>query len=197
VKPAHAAAAALLLACGLAGTAVRAESLYVIEQLVVSLNSAPGAAGERVASLRSGERVEVIERAGEEVHVRLAGGKDGWIRAAYLSADEPLRAQLAARTAEVARLRQQLERLQADLATARGAPAASAPAAVAAAPGAAAEDAPAAAPGGLFNVPDAQRGPGWTWVWVSALACLGAGFVLGWRMLDKRIRAKYGGLRIY
>jgi hypothetical protein len=34
-------------------------------------------------------------------------------------------------------------------------------------------------------------------VWVSALACLGAGFVLGWRMLDKRIRAKYGGLRIY
>ena len=196
MKPAHAAAAALLLACGLAGTALGAEGLYVIEQLVVSLNSAPGGAGERVASLKSGERVELIERAGEEVHVRLAGGKDGWIRAAYLSADEPLRPQLAARTAEVARLRQQLERLQADLATARGAPAATTPAAVAPAPGAAAEDAPAAR-GGLFSVPDAQRGPGWTWVWVSALACLGGGFVLGWRMLDKRIRAKYGGLRIY
>ena len=196
MKPRHAAAAALLLACGLAGTAACAEGLYVIEQLVVSLNSAPGAAGERVAALKSGERVEVIERAGEDVHVRLAGGKDGWIRAAYLSADEPLRPQLAARTAEVARLRQQLERLQADLATARGAPAASAPGAVAAAPGAAAEDAPAAR-GGLFNVPDVQRGPGWTWVWVSALACLGGGFALGWRMLDKRIRAKYGGLRIY
>ena len=24
-----------------------------------------------------------------------------------------------------------------------------------------------------------------------------AGFVLGWRMLDRRIRRKYGGLRIY
>jgi hypothetical protein len=43
----------------------------------------------------------------------------------------------------------------------------------------------------------APRGPGWTWVWVSALACLGGGFALGWFMLDKRIRARYGGLRIY
>jgi hypothetical protein len=34
-------------------------------------------------------------------------------------------------------------------------------------------------------------------VWVSALAGLGAGFALGWRVLDRRIRAKYGGLRIY
>jgi uncharacterized protein YgiM (DUF1202 family) len=134
VKLRHAAATALLLACALAGTAVRAEGLYVIEQLVVSLNSAPGGAGERVASLRSGERVEVIERVGDEVHVHLAGGKDGWLRAAYLSADEPLRPQLAARTAEVARLRQQLERLQAELATPRAAPAASAPAVVAAPP---------------------------------------------------------------
>jgi SH3 domain-containing protein len=196
VRLRHAAPAALLLSCVLAVTAVRAEGLYVIEQLVVSVNSAPGGAGERVASLHSGERVEVIERAGEEVHVRLDGGKDGWIRSGYLSADEPLRPQLAARTAEVARLRQQVDRLQADLVAARAAPAASAPGTVTAPPGAAAED-PPAAHGGLFTVPDAQRGPGWTWVWVSALACLGAGFALGWRVLDKRIRAKYGGLRIY
>jgi len=26
---------------------------------------------------------------------------------------------------------------------------------------------------------------------------LGAGFALGWWVLDRRIRAKYGGLRIY
>jgi hypothetical protein len=37
--------------------------------------------------------------------------------------------------------------------------------------------------------------------WLASIAVsvltLIAGFVLGWRVLDKRIRAKYGGLRIY
>jgi hypothetical protein len=187
--------AALLVACGLSATTARAEGFYVIEQLVVSVNSAPGGAGERIASLHSGERVEVIERSGEEVHVHLAGGKDGWIRAAYLSADEPLRPQLAARSAEVARLKEQLERLQADLLAARAAAPANPPRSVAPAVRAPADDPPAAH--GLFNVPDTQHRPGWSWVWVGALAGLGAGFALGWWVLDRRIRAKYGGLRIY
>jgi hypothetical protein len=186
---------ALLVACGLSAATARAEGLYVIEQLVVSVNSAPGGAGDRIASLHSGERVELIERAGEEVHVRLAGGKDGWIRAAYLSADEPLRPQLVARSAEVARLKEQVDRLQADLLAARAAAAANPPGTAAPAVRAPADEPPAAP--GLFNVPDTQHRPGWSWVWVSALAGLGAGFALGWRVLDRRIRAKYGGLRIY
>lgn len=191
----HAAWTALALTCVLAGKAAGAEALYVIEQLVVSVNSAPGGAGERIASLHSGERVEVIERAGEDVHVRLGGGKDGWIRASYLSAQQPLRPQLAARTAEAAALRQQVERLQTDLAAARAAPSASPPPAVVTAAAAPGEEPPASH--ALFGVPDGQRGPRWSWVWVSALTCLGAGFALGWRVLDRRIRAKYGGLRIY
>lgn len=186
---------ALLVACGLSATTARAEGFYVIEQLVVSVNSAPGGAGDRIASLHSGERVEVIERSGEEVHVRLAGGKDGWLRAAYLSADEPLRPQLAARSAEVARLKEHVDQLQADLMAARAAAPANPPGSVAPAVRAPADDPPATH--GLFNEPQAQRRPGWSWVWVSALAGLGAGFALGWRVLDRRIRAKYGGLRIY
>jgi len=31
----------------------------------------------------------------------------------------------------------------------------------------------------------------------SAAVSLGCGFLLGWRTLDRRIRRKYGGLRIY
>jgi hypothetical protein len=194
MRAGYAARTALLLAGVLAGAAARADGLYVIEQLVVSVNSAPGGTGERIASLHSGERVEVIERAGEDVHVRLAGGKDGWIRASYLSADEPLRPQLAARTAEVARLKQDLEHLQAQL---RAPPVTAlvSPAAGAIAAGPPSED--AAPRTGLFGLPDAHPGPSWTWLWVSALACLGGGFALGWRVLDRRIRAKYGGLRIY
>jgi hypothetical protein len=39
--------------------------------------------------------------------------------------------------------------------------------------------------------------PRWRWLALSALLSLGAGFALGWWVLDRRIRAKYGGLRIY
>ena len=191
------AVAGLLLAGVLASAAVHAEALYVIEQLVVSVNSAPDGAGERVTSLHSGERVDVIERAGDEVHVRLASGRDGWIRASYLSADEPLRPQLAASSAEVARLRQQVDELQAQLLAKRAAGSATVlPAAVAATAVAPADDPPGPR-GGLFAGSETPARPGWTWVWVSALVCLSAGFALGWRVLDKRIRAKYGGLRIY
>jgi hypothetical protein len=39
--------------------------------------------------------------------------------------------------------------------------------------------------------------PSWLVAITVSLLTLVAGFVLGWRVLDKRIRAKYGGLRIY
>lgn len=37
----------------------------------------------------------------------------------------------------------------------------------------------------------------WEWLLVTALLALTGGFFLGWRLLDRRIRRKYGGLRIY
>jgi len=37
----------------------------------------------------------------------------------------------------------------------------------------------------------------WGWLVATALLALAAGFLLGWRLLDRRIRARYGGLRIY
>jgi hypothetical protein len=42
----------------------------------------------------------------------------------------------------------------------------------------------------------ASRSP-WGWLVVTALLALVGGFLLGWRLLDRRIRRKYGGLRIY
>ena len=48
------------------------------------------------------------------------------------------------------------------------------------------------------SVPGAQpaRSP-WGWLIATALLALTAGFLLGWRLLDRRIRRRYGGLRIY
>ena len=198
-------AVAVLLVSGLAVTAVlHAESLYVIEQLVVGVSSTPDASGEHVATLRSGDRVEVLERAGDEVHVRLANGREGWVRASYLSAEEPLRVRLAQRDAEVARLNDEVSALKAQLHPA--APAGAAGAAVSAAGGGAtappatprpAEDPAAPAPGALFGAGEERARPSWPWTLAAALIAFGAGFGLGALMLDRHIRRKYGGLRIY
>ncbi len=182
------AAAALLGALLLAGLApaLAADTLYVVEQVVVALNANPDGSGERVATLKSGDRVELIERNGEAVHVRLPDGKEGWLRAIYVSGDAPLRPRLQQSEAEVERLKAEVSRLQAQLQGAASLPAA------AAAP----EEPPPPAPG-LF--PATPSAPAHLWPYLlgsSALALL-IGFGVGWRVLDRRIRSKYGGIKIY
>ena len=194
---------AAFLMAGLALPALlRAEPLYVVEQLVVNVNSDPDAIGERVATLKSGDRVEELERAGEEVHVRLASGREGWVRASYLSATEPLRVRLSQREAEVARLNDELSALKAQLRTTppTGAAANAAGNAVTApaiAPRPATEDPAVAAPGALFSGAEERARPSWPWTLAAGLIGFGAGFGLGALMLDRHIRRKYGGLRIY
>jgi hypothetical protein len=186
-------AALLLFGTGLAGWAPAAfagDSLYVVEQVVVSLNSQADGGGERVAALKSGDRVELIERAGEAVHVRLPDGKEGWVRAIYVSGDEPMRPRLQQSEAEVARLKAEVSRLEAQASAAASmGHAESAPAA---------SEEPAAPAATLFGAPP-ESTPRRLWVWVSltGIAALGAGFALGWRTLDRSIRRKYGGLKIY
>jgi len=192
--------APLLLLCALAAPAARAETLYVIEQLVVGLSGAPDGSGERITSVKSGDALEVLERSGDEVHVRTARGTEGWIRAGYLSADEPLRPRLAERTAEVARLKEDVSRLQAQLDTARtsAAPGGGGAVALAPPPAAPAEDSAGPPPRGLFAGAE-QENPRRVWPWAlgAALPALAVGFALGALALDRRIRRKYGGLRIY
>jgi hypothetical protein len=225
--------AAALLAAGVAAGNARAETQYVIEQLIVTVNSAPDAGGERVASVKSGDALEVLERVGDVVHVRLANGKDGWIGARYLSSDQPLRPRLTQREAEVAQLKEQVSHLQSELAAARAPGGAAAPAAAssvagsaagpvagaanAATPASAADTANSAnAAGGAAAAADSATegaapaagplftGAGddtpprlWPWALGIALAGLLVGFALGALVLDRYIRRRYGGLRIY
>jgi SH3-like domain-containing protein len=197
---------ALALAA-LAAAAARAEPAYVIEQLVVNVNSAPDASGERIATVKSGDRLEVLERVGDQVHVRLPSGSEGWIRATYLSKDEPLRSRLTQREADVAQLKDQVSRLESQLAAARAAPAQPPPAAAGAAGNSAGAPAAAAASaedpagptaGTMFaGAADDSGYRVWPWALGAALAGLGVGFALGALVLDRYIRRKYGGLRIY
>jgi uncharacterized protein YciI len=176
-------------------THAQAQALYVIEQLVVNLNSAPDAGGERVATLKSGDRVELIERAGESAHVRLESGRDGWVRSSYLSAEEPLTVRLAQREQQLAQLQEELSRARAQLAAPTPAAGTAARAAGAAPLAAGAQDAGNAAP---FAVPgEAHTLRLWPWALGCALIGFAAGVMLGALMLDRYIRSKYGGLRIY
>jgi uncharacterized protein YgiM (DUF1202 family) len=234
--------ALLLLPILAAAPGAYAETLYVIEQLVVNVNSAPDGSGERVASIKSGDAVEVLERQGDQVRVHLANGTEGWIRKSYLSADEPLQHRLGERTAEVEQLKQDIRRLEAELASAQSArsgkstptapqtPASTssppqtpnfanasdaAPSATTAkvpvqasnaTPGAitsdpkgvdSAVDPTVAEPSYFMSPPETPARPAWHWALGSSVIGLALGFVLGWQVLDRRIRRKYGGLRIY
>jgi hypothetical protein len=204
---------ALLLV--LAAQASQAETLYVIEQLVVSVTSEPDSSGERIASIRSGDHVEVLDRQGDEIHVKLGNGTEGWVKASYLSSDPPLKVRLTERTAEVDKLKQDVTRLEVELAAVqaapRGKPGAAATNTKAAQPPsppdaattaaanaeAAATDSAAHEPSFFMTPPKRPARPIWRWVIVSFVVALGLGFALGWRVLDRRIRRKYGGLRIY
>jgi Bacterial SH3 domain len=243
---------ALLLAPLLAGAPVlHAETLYVIDQLVVNVNSAPDATGARVTTIKSGDAVEVLERQGDQIHVHLANGTEGWVRKSYLSEQEPLQHRLNERNAEVEKLKQDVARLESEVAAAKAAPhgklgptaantvrsstlgttpgaanagrgaggsgtngggaststgagdvgrdADSATTAVsqAAPEGDPTASEPAHEPPYFMTPPDAPARPVWHWALGSFVVALGLGFVLGWQMLDRRIRRKYGGLRIY
>lgn len=218
VRLARAALCAAVVLAASSGAVAQSESLYVIEHLVVSVNAAADGSGERVGQIQSGDQVEVLERQGDQARVRLSSGNEGWIRSSYLSPSPPLREQLKARTDELEKLRQEKSKLEADLQTAKKV-AAEATARAAAPPETTPADAvaPAAKPQAPQSAPvesaaDASpsspppifasdgmvpRRPSWVFALIAAVAALGIGFALGWRMLDRRIRAKYGGLRIY
>jgi uncharacterized protein YgiM (DUF1202 family) len=214
-------AALVLVGLALAAPGVHADTTYVIEQLVVSVTASAGADSEHVGQVKSGDKLEVIEREGEETHVKLPDGKDGWLKNAYLTNDPPLQARLTERTAEVEKLKQEsdrqkqdgeklvaasrqeadklkqdVSRLESQLTAARVAPAA----APAAGPAATSDSPPPPAPiheTVFLRDPDRQSAQSWPLLLGLAAVMLLLGFVAGWKTLDRRIRRKYGGLKIY
>jgi hypothetical protein len=192
--------ALLCLTATLASAATQAESVYVIDELVVNVTSNPGGEGDSVGTVKSGDPLEVLERQNEEAHIRLPNGAEGWIKASYLSADQPLQQRLTERTAEVEKLKQDVSRLQSELATARTAPPApvsSTPEPANSALSAGKSSAAAPAPAEFPSPPEPPSRPLWQWLAGTSVVMLLAGFALGWRTLDRRIRSKFGGLRIY
>jgi len=161
-----AAQAARVVLFAMLATGARGENRYVVDQLTVPVSGQPDGTGDPVATVRSGDKLEVLETRNEFVRVRVAGGQEGWLKAEYLATDPPLRQKLAEREQEAEKLRREVGELRNELAL-------------------------------LGNRDSELPGPRWSWLAGGVAVALALGFALGWRALDRRIRKRYGGLRIY
>ena len=193
---------ALLLALLAQAVPAAAAPAYVSDELVLGVYAEQNNQGQRLATLHSGTSVEALAGSGEFTQVRLSDGTTGWVKSAYLTTKEPaivrvkqLEEELdrsrattpalaeAAARKEVERLTRELEQARADLAAVRDStspaigPAAAAPA------------------GGFRASSGGLMGPLIAAVAVAVALC--GGFWLGYATLARRIKRKFGGLKVY
>lgn len=187
-----------------------AETLYVVDHLQVRVFPEATLEGETVGLIRTGDTVELITREAEAAQVRLADGTEGWVEGKYLSEEAPAAVRLegviaendrlkaAARSASGnatdlkalqasnAELKAGLDQARAEVSRLREA----------------ARAVPAALESEDLSLP-APRGedPVTPWRWILTIfaigAALGLGFWWGYRTLERRVLAKYGGLKVY
>jgi hypothetical protein len=183
------AATALLPAAG-------AAPAYVSDELVLGVYAEQNGQGQRLTTLHSGASVETLAVNGEFTQVQLADGVTGWVKTAYLTTHEPATVRLkqlqdemdrtgattpalaeAAARSELAQLKGALADKQAELDALRAERDAAAPAS---------HTAPmlsAAAPRGT--------------VIMAVAGALVVGFWVGYATLARRVRQKFGGIKVY
>jgi SH3-like domain-containing protein len=208
-----------LLLLALLAARVTAATAYVSDELVLGVYAEQNTQGQRLATLHSGARVETLSVNGEFTQVRLNDGTTGWVKSAYLTtqvpatvrvkqleeeldrsrATTPALAEAAARS-EVEQLKRELAGKQSELDAAIGAVAAPAVAPGAATTSAATPGATrpgATRPGGaMASISAAASGHPWIGVLAVPVA-LACGFWLGYATLARRIKHKFGGIKVY
>ena len=203
---------ALLAAAGLAANG-QAAPAYVTDELVLGVYAEQSTQGQRLATLHSGASVETLAVSGESTQVRLPDGRTGWVKTSYLTTREPAAVRIkqlqdeldrtrattpalaeAAERSEVARLTRELAARQAESSIA----AAGSPASRTSDTATASTSATAAAPGDSKDLGERRPFDPHPWLWIATLCiALACGFWLGYAVLARRIRAKFGGLKVY
>ena len=200
---------------------------YVSDKLVLNVYAQVDQTGGRVATIQTGDSVEELERVGTMVRVRLEDGREGWVGANYLTSDAPAAVRLRElqrsgnismpvpaapvpdkkSLEEIARLKQENAGLQGQVnelqsrvtqlgttaATAtEGAPVVDTPSEPEPEPEPEEDiDAPASPPIVITG------GPAW-FIWFIGIALTGGlGYASGYQTLARRLRRKFGGLKIY
>jgi SH3 domain protein len=179
-----------------------AETVYVTDSLRLGLHATIDTSDKPIENLVSGTAVEVLERDSSFAHVRLADGREGWVKATFLVADKPAAARVleleaqrggfenaaaAAKTAQVA-AEQQLAELRSELQTTSGS---------------SESIKETIARLELENVAYIERLERYrhtlplAWVLPAVVVALVAGFLVGLWWLDALIRRRHGGFRVY
>lgn len=186
----------------LAPLAAFGETAYVTDNLRLGLHANETTSDRAFRMLESGQEMEVLTRDRNYANIRLPDGTEGWVKAAYLVDDKPAKLIVAEITAERDALIAELDETK----QAFAAPAAT----IEKLKGEAAEfDAQLAAANDriaeLDQENDAIRGlkeqyrgslP-LSWVGIAIGVCLVGGFLVGMWWVDRRSRARHGGIRIY
>jgi SH3 domain protein len=90
---------------------VQAETMYVSDTLSVTVRTGQGATHKIIALIKSGQKVEVIEKGEQWSLARLQNGKEGWVLTRYLINDIPKGIQLVALQTRYADVTAQAEAL--------------------------------------------------------------------------------------
>jgi SH3 domain protein len=179
-----------------------ADTAYVTDNLRLGLYEAEDTSGRPTQMLESGQAMEILTRDRNYANVRLPNGAEGWVKNAYLVDDKPARLIVAEITAERDSLVTELEETKQSFA----APAATIEAlrndaltfdaqlADANARIAELEEDNAS----VQAVKEQYRGSlPLSWVGIAIAVCLIAGLLCGMWWVDRRSRARHGGVRIY
>lgn len=191
------------------------QQLYVSDKLVLNVYAEPDQGSARVATIQTGDVVEELERAGNMVRVRLEDGREGWVGANYLTSDAPavvrlreLQGQQKTATAprgpdkesveEIARLKKEKAALQTQVSELQSRAVAQAAQAADEAQLIAANASEVVSDEGEFGATaPTPTGSVW-WGWLIAVVLSGAlGFAMGYQSLARRLRKKFGGLKLY
>lgn len=80
----------LFLALALAlPLAAQAKTVYVSDELVITMRSGKGSGFRIIDNLERGTRLEVLEEDGSYTKVRTPAGKEGWVLSRYITTDTP------------------------------------------------------------------------------------------------------------
>jgi SH3 domain protein len=177
-----------------------ADPAYVSDKLVVSVYAEANQDSDKIETLESGAQVDAMEKNEGYTHVKLTDGREGWIKSTYLTAQAPAIVRVKelerASSAPSPKLQEELKQLQAENGTLRGEVDSLKKAAAAA----------RAQPVVMKKDPEpvtihTEEAPSQLNIlsWGAASTIMGGliGFGLGYRSLAKRIRDKYGNLKIY
>jgi len=194
-------------ALSLMSLSVHADQLFVSDKLVISVYTEANQDSDKLTTIDSGDAVEALEKAEGYTHIRLADGREGWVKSSYLNAQTPAIVRLkdlekeraAGSNAVPPHVTEELRQLQEQNATLHNEVSALKQAAATAHVTSSPEpkESPRKESPTVVRTDSMSSLQAVEWSVAVGLATGLIGFAFGYRSLANRIQRKYGKLKIY